>query len=82
MKKMPTILFLALYGFGLAGCAQFCPKPPAPITKTVDTACMWAQPIQVSKDDTVETKKAALAAWGAWHRNCDGFQLKATPFKY
>jgi len=59
----------------LQGCATVPACPPAPAPKTIDTGCKWAQPIQVSKDDTADTKKLALKAWQAWHLNCDG-QIK------
>lgn len=63
----------------LGACAGMCPKEqPAP-PKTVDTACTWAKPIQVTEADTLATRKLALGAWQTWHDNCDQ-QLKAKPF--
>jgi hypothetical protein len=64
----------------LGACASLCEKQPAPAPKTVDTACTWAKPIQVSASDTPATKRAALGAWKTWDDNC-GSQLKAEPLK-
>jgi hypothetical protein len=56
----------------IASCALTQPPPaPAP-TKVIDTGCQWAKPFQVSKDDTTQTKQAALAAWKTFHKNCPG----------
>lgn len=78
MKKVPTVLFILLFS-GLVGCTFDCPAPAPGPTQVVDTACQWATPIQVGASDTVETKRAALAAWKTWNANCG--KLQATPFK-
>lgn len=74
-----NIMLFILFFSGLMGCAFDCPAPPAQPVKTVDTGCQWAQPIQVGASDTVETKRAALAAWKTWNTNCG--KLQAQPFK-
>lgn len=50
------------------GCGTNTPIPTQ-IT-TIDTACQWAAPIQVSASDTVATKRRALTAWSTWNKNC------------
>jgi hypothetical protein len=63
----------------LGACASMCQKEAPPPPKTVDTGCNWNKPFPVSVNDTLETRKHALAAYKAYDENC--VQLKGEALK-
>lgn len=68
---MKVMLMILVTSMTLAGCAVAPVDCPAPLpAKIIDTGCQWARPIQVGPDDSIITKRAALAAWSAYRKNC------------